>query len=112
MTLRRQATARRQFANEDPRNQIIGDPSWAIGTYSPSLAIDAEKAAMWHGRAVTSMPGCRDCGIAFLCAGGCPVMAKRTTGSPMDSYCGTAKQELASYVRSVAPRLLAEEAAR
>lgn len=89
-----------------PCNQIIGDPKWAIGTYSPSLSIDPEKAALWQGRAVTNMPTCRECSIAFLCAGGCPVLANRTTGSPMDSYCGTAKQELASYIKSVAPQLL------
>jgi uncharacterized protein len=89
-----------------PCNQILGDPTWAIGTYYPTLCIDEEKASIWQGRAVTNMPKCRECSIAFLCSGGCPVMAKRTTGSPMDSYCGTSKKELAAYVRSVAPRLL------
>ncbi len=94
-----------------PCNQIIGDPTWAIGSFFPSLSIDPEKAAIWHDRAVTNMPGCMECGIAFLCAGGCPVLARRTTGSPMDSYCGTAKRELAVYVRSVAPQLLAATSA-
>jgi len=89
-----------------PCNQIIGDPTWAIGHFSPSLSIDPQKVALWHNRAVTNMPGCMECGIAFLCSGGCPVLARRTTGSPMDSYCGTAKKELAAYVRSVAPQLL------
>lgn len=89
-----------------PCNQIIGDPTWAIGTYDPELAIDEERAALWHGRNVTNMPKCMDCSIAFLCAGGCPVMATRTTGSPMDSYCGTSKKELTDYLDSVAPRLI------
>lgn len=89
-----------------PCNQIIGDPEWAIGRYDPELTIDPAKAALWHGRKVTDMPQCMECGIAFLCAGGCPVMAKRTTGSPMDSYCGTSKQELTAYLDSVAPRLI------
>jgi uncharacterized protein len=93
-----------------PCNQIIGDPTWAIGSFFPSLSIDPEKAGMWQDRAVTNMPGCMECGVAFLCSGGCPVLARRTTGSPMDSYCGTAKQELAAYVRSVAPQLLAADA--
>jgi uncharacterized protein len=89
-----------------PCNQVIGDPTWAIGKYDPELVIDPEKAALWHGRQVTNMSGCMQCGIAFLCSGGCPVMAKRTTGSPMDSYCGTSKKDLADYVDSIAPRLL------
>lgn len=92
-----------------PCNQIIGDSTWAIGSYFPSLALDRTKAAIWHGRRVTNMPHCRECSIAFLCAGGCPVMAKRTTGSPANSYCGTSKRELANYVRSVATQLLGTE---
>jgi uncharacterized protein len=89
-----------------PCNQIVGDPTWAIGTYSPTLSIDDEKAALWQGRAVTNMPKCRECSVAFLCSGGCPVLATRSTGSPMDSYCGTSKKELANYIRSVAPKLI------
>lgn len=89
-----------------PCNQIIGDKEWAIGSYHPGFSLNAEAAALWHGRVVTNMPQCMECNIAFLCAGGCPVMAKRTTGSPMSSYCGTSKKELKTYLDSVAPRLL------
>lgn len=89
-----------------PCNQIIGDPEWAIGSFAPEFKIDPEKAELWHGRNVTNMPQCMECSIAFLCSGGCPVMAKRSTGSPMDSYCGTSKKELVEYLDSVAPRLI------
>jgi len=89
-----------------PCNQILGSPEWAIGTYDPELRIDAEKAAMWQGRKVTNMPKCRECSIAFMCSGGCPVMAKRSTGSPTDSYCGNAKAELAAYIRAIAPDII------
>jgi uncharacterized protein len=89
-----------------PCNQILGNPEWAIGSYYPALSIDASKEAMWQGRKVTNMPKCRECSIAFMCAGGCPVMAKRTTGSPTDSYCGTSKAELASYIRAAVPDIV------
>jgi uncharacterized protein len=94
-----------------PCNQILGSSEWAIGTYDPELSIDPAKAAMWHGRKVTNMPKCRECSIAFMCAGGCPVMAKRTTGSPTDSYCGTSKSELADYIRAAAPDILEKASA-
>jgi len=89
-----------------PCNQIIGSAEWAIGHYDPELVIDAGKAALWQGRKVTEMPKCRECSIAFMCAGGCPVMAKRETGSPTDSYCGTSKAELAAYIDAVTPQIL------
>lgn len=89
-----------------PCNQIIGDSFWAIGTYSPTLEIEEEKAALWEKRDVSNMPQCMECSVAFLCAGGCPVMATRKIGSPMDSYCGTSKKDLHDYLDTVAPRLL------
>ncbi|MDR0268157.1 radical SAM/SPASM domain-containing protein [Paenibacillus sp.] len=89
-----------------PCNQIIGDSSWAIGQYYPELSIDEQAAALWEKRNVTQMSQCSGCSIAFLCSGGCPVMAKRAYGSPMASYCGTSKQELHDYIDSVADKIM------
>lgn len=89
-----------------PCNQILGDSKWAIGSYDPELKLDPEMVELWQGRNVTNMSGCMECSIAFLCSGGCPVRASLTSGSPMDSYCGTSKKELSAYLDSVAPKLI------
>lgn len=89
-----------------PCNQILGDSQWAIGTFAPEFSIDPAKAELWQGRLVTNMPQCMECSIAFLCSGGCPVKATHTSGSPMDSYCGTSKKELSDYLHSIAPQLI------
>lgn len=89
-----------------PCNQILGDTKWAIGTYDPEFYIDPDKAVLWEGRAVTNMPKCMDCSIAFMCGGGCPVKATNTIGTPMDSYCGTSKKDLRNYLDSVAHKLI------
>ncbi|QDX93400.1 radical SAM protein [Brevibacillus laterosporus] len=91
-----------------PCNQIIADPSWAIGTYDSEFYINQEAADLWHGRDVSNMPQCMECSVAFLCSGGCPVMANRKYGSPMASYCGTSKKELHDYLDSVAPKILSQ----
>jgi uncharacterized protein len=58
-----------------------GRPEYRIGTYSPELRFDPIMADLLARRNVLSMPECRECKQALLCAGGCVCNAYVERGS-------------------------------
>lgn len=54
----------------------VGKKEIAVGSFdSEAVKIDEEKLALWSQRNVFRIEKCRQCKYAFLCGGGCPVMA-------------------------------------
>ncbi len=61
----------------DPRGDIhvcleaVGNPALRVGVYDPQFSLDESVLSRWVQRNVMSIPGCDNCKIRFLCAGGC-----------------------------------------
>lgn len=63
--------------------------------------IDKEKWKMWTERTVFRLDKCKKCKYAFLCGGGCPVLAMEQNGNIDDSVCSDIAQTFNSYVENV-----------
>ncbi|MDB9518193.1 radical SAM protein [Roseofilum reptotaenium CS-1145] len=61
----------------DPKGDIhvcleaVGDRSFRIGTYDPSLSLNDASVTKWTQRSVMDLDNCRNCKVRFICSGGC-----------------------------------------
>jgi len=53
---------------------LVGNSRFAIGRYADGQTeMDSDSISRWEKRSITNIRECRDCELASLCGGGCPV---------------------------------------
>lgn len=71
-----------------------GKPEYRIGTFSPELALNHNLIKAMEERNIFTIPGCKECPQALLCAGGCTFNAYVTHGSLLAPGCRLLKETL------------------
>ncbi len=75
----------------DPNGDIytcslaVGNKELSLGKYYPEYNIEHEEN--WLNRTVETIDKCRECKMALLCGGGCPLAAYKSTGSFSNGTC-------------------------
>ncbi|MHB1159028.1 MAG: radical SAM protein [Chloroflexota bacterium] len=88
-----------------PCSEMLDQPDLAIGSFSPSLEMDEEKATPWRERSILLMPRCRNCRVATFCGGGCAYQALKASGSLSEPACYGAERVIAAFLDCFADRL-------
>ena len=55
----------------------IGKPELAFGEYGDGVVMYSDREERWSTRNVLSIPKCRECRFAFVCGGGCALVAEQ-----------------------------------
>ncbi|PYQ58047.1 MAG: hypothetical protein DMF53_21220, partial [Acidobacteria bacterium] len=71
-----------------------GRPEYQIGRFSPELELNRDLIQALEDRTILTIPGCKQCPQALLCAGGCAFNAVVTNGSLMSPGCRLMKETL------------------
>jgi uncharacterized protein len=64
-----------------PCTANVGKEGEAIGTFWPTVAIDADAVEPWEDRDVLAIDACKGCSVALACGGGCGAVAKNQAGT-------------------------------
>lgn len=78
----------------------IGKGELSVGKFDETgVYIDEDKFELWSGRNVDRIPKCRECKFAFLCGGGCPVMALEKNGEIDCCVCSDIEKTIEKYIK-------------
>jgi uncharacterized protein len=88
--------------------ELTGDKDFSIGTYDSEFKLDEEKASMWFERDVTRISKCRECKLALVCGGGCPVAALKINGDIDCPVCNDVEGVLSAYIDNVKDAILSK----
>lgn len=72
----------------------VGKSDECLGTFYPSVTIDAQQVETWQNRDVTAIEECRDCTLQLTCGGGCGSLAKNRSGKICSPDCRPVKELL------------------
>lgn len=73
-----------------------------IGTFDKKgVHLDKEKLNVWKKRTIFKIAKCRQCKYAFVCGGGCPVLAKEINGDMYNCVCSDIINTIDSYVNQI-----------
>lgn len=70
-----------------PCNRVVGDPSWVIGRYYPTLLMNRKNVKVLKERSIFTLEKCKGCKYSLLCGGGCTFDAKLFKGTIMTELC-------------------------
>ncbi len=85
----------------------VGNKSQRVGfLYHKNNRIKYTKLKkLWENRKVYKIEKCSNCAYSLLCVGGCPVQAKKTTGSLYSPYCSDTKKICNDVIREMVKRV-------
>lgn len=76
-----------------------GNEEYKIGNFDENgVYIDSDRFELWSKRNVFRIKKCSSCKYAFLCGGGCPVMALKRNGDIDKSICSDVALTINSYL--------------
>lgn len=72
----------------------VGKQGEELGTYYPTVSLNAEAVEAWQERDITTISECKSCSLALACGGGCASVAKNKNGSVSSPDCRPVKELL------------------
>jgi uncharacterized protein len=72
----------------------VGKTEERLGTFYPTISLDAQTIEQWQERDVVSIPKCKDCSVQLACGGGCAAVAKNQNGTIQSHDCRPIKELL------------------
>lgn len=80
--------------------ETVGKDEVAAGKIGKNIDINEEMLILLRNRSIKTIEKCRNCSIATLCGGGCPLAAHKNYGSVRYSCCGNAKQVVQDFLNT------------
>lgn len=78
----------------------IGKGELSVGKFDEEeVHIDTDKLKLWSERNILRIEKCKKCKFAFLCGGGCPVMALETNGNIDCCVCSDIAATIQTYIK-------------
>lgn len=78
--------------------ETVGKEEVVAGKIDKSIVFNEEMLELLRNRNIKTIEKCRNCSIATLCGGGCPLAAQKKYGSVKYSCCGNAKEVVQDFL--------------